>query len=396
LLARAAGGTISKLDSWREFYALEARPLGRGGQAEVFKAKDRTTAEFVALKRVLSSDSDALARMRREIEVQLELRHQHIMPVLRHAEDFTWYTMPLAHRALKDVPTPMPDIEIATVARSISLGLQAAHSLQFVHRDITPANILDIGTTEVHWVVSDWGLVRRRGQTTIVNTARGEFGTAGFAAPEMWIDAHEADHLADIFGLGRVVAWAATGTPPIPNVSLVPPGRWKRLVESTTALDPTHRCQSMAEVLELLGGEATAAPRDVIDGVPEVITAIIRAEAEKSFPDNYSTQHYQLQRETEAWRQLQALAYDDVPLKVMTLIREDAAAQFPRAFTTQLYQIDQQVKAFRSLRDFRDPMVPSTVFDSIQDAARRSFPRSYSTQLYQLQRELESWKALRG
>jgi len=382
------------MGDWREFYALEARPLGRGGQAEVFKARDRQTGEHVALKRILSDDADALARMRREIEVQTDLRHQNIVPVIRHSAQFAWYAMPLAVRALRDLTPPLTNEVILTVANDVCLGLEAAHARQFVHRDITPANILDIGGDPPVWAISDWGLVRRHGRTTATPTQPGEFGTAGFAAPEVWADAHRADHRADIYGVGRVVAWCATGQLPIPNVSLVPPGRWKRFVERTTAQDPAHRCQQVSEVLALLSGEPAHTSRGAIAGIPDAVAAIIRSEAEKDFPDNYSTRRYQIQRETGSWHGLQALQYEDVPATILAGIVEDAVAQFPRNFSTRLYQINREVTAFRALRDFSDASLPSTVLDNIVASARRDFPRNFSTQLYQIQREISAWKEL--
>ena len=372
------------MKGWRQFYALEARPLGRGGQAEVFRARDRQTGECVALKRVLSGNTEGLSRMRREIEVQSQLNHQNIIPVIRHSEEFTWYTMPLAARALKDLIPPLRDDVILAIARCVCLGLEAAHARQFVHRDITPGNILDIGGNPAVWAISDWGLVRRRGQTTAPPTQAGEFGTAGFAAPETWADAHHVDHRADLYSIGRVIAWCATGKNPIPNVSLVPSGRWKQLVEKTTAHDPAHRCQRVSEVLSLLSGGPTPTSRDPVAGLSDAVAEIIRSEAEKDFQDNYSTRRYQIQRETESWNRLQALQYDDIPATVLAEIVEDAAARFPRNFSTRLYQVNREVTAFRAVRAFSDASVPSTVLDNIVAAARRDFPRSFSTQLYQI------------
>jgi len=208
---------------WKQFYALEPNPIGRGGQAEVFRALERHSEATVALKRLITSSSDGVARMRREIEVQQRLTHPRIMPVLRHGDDYTWYSMPLARRSLKDLHPPLSDPIIQGVVSASVEALIAAHQLGYVHRDITPSNLLDTASADdPYWVISDWGLVRRHGLTTLTRTQAGEFGTAGFAAPETWVDAHSADERADLYSLGRVVAWAATGVVPIPNVPLVP------------------------------------------------------------------------------------------------------------------------------------------------------------------------------
>src|ERR1700674_3491308 len=112
--------------TYKEFYALDAKPLGIGGQAEVFKARDRKTGRLVALKRALSELPDDLARMRREITVQKALRHPHIMPVIRHSSRFSWYTMPLARLSLRDLTVPVDDPVIIAVARAAAEALVAA------------------------------------------------------------------------------------------------------------------------------------------------------------------------------------------------------------------------------------------------------------------------------
>lgn len=93
--------------SQKEKYILNHRPLGEGGQAKVFMARDRVTGEIVALKRVPPRDSDAIARMRREIEVQTKIKHPNIMPVLDHSQNYHWYTMPLANKILGKLEPPL-------------------------------------------------------------------------------------------------------------------------------------------------------------------------------------------------------------------------------------------------------------------------------------------------
>ena len=65
-------------------YILEPSPIGLGGQAEVFVARHRYTGEIVAFKRVLKElqyNEEAMARMRREIDVQTSIKHLNVMPV---------------------------------------------------------------------------------------------------------------------------------------------------------------------------------------------------------------------------------------------------------------------------------------------------------------------------
>lgn len=381
--------------TYKAFYSLDARPLGMGGQAEVFRARDRKTGEFVALKRSLSDLPDDLARMRREITVQQALTHPRVMPVIQHSVRYSWYTMPLARQSLEAMTAPVDDAVIIAVARAGAEALIAAHAHGYIHRDITPSNLLDIGPQTSHWVLSDWGLVRRHGLTTQVRTRSGEFGTMGFAAPETWTTAHDADHLADIYGLGRVVAWCATGSIPIPNVPLVPDGRWRRLVEGATAHRPQDRYQSAEILLAVLNRlEQPKERHHEVAGLPDDVISSIRAEAEAGFPNDYTTRKYRIDQEIEAWRSLQNLDFADVPPSVFTSIVSEATSSFPRDFSTRLSRVNQEVESWRELRDLHLPSVPSGVVEKILAAARSTFPRDFSTQLYRLRQELNAWREL--
>lgn len=231
--------------------------MGKGGQAEVFQARDKLTNNTVAFKRVITKDIDSIARLKREIEVQESLKHPNIMPVLDHSTAYHWYTMPLAVRVLGQLLTPIDDQTLLEIVNDCATGLLVAHQKGYVHRDLSPNNIFQLkdDNEELHWVISDWGLVRRHGQTSVVRTPAGhQFGTAGFSAPESWIDAHTADNRADIYSLGRIVSWCLTGKWPSPNIPLYPEGKWYEFVLSTTMPDLSQRVQNMNDVFKLLGG----------------------------------------------------------------------------------------------------------------------------------------------
>ena len=169
---------------------------------------------MVALKRIINrNDDEAIARMRREIEVQTSLIYPNVMPILDYSTSYVWYTMPIAAQVLGKLKTPIDENLIFNIVNDCAQGLLASHSMGYIHRDITPNNIFLVNDDNgERWVVSDWGLVRQQGNTTVVRTFPGqEFGTAGFAAPELWEDAHNADGRADVYSLGRVVAWCLTG-----------------------------------------------------------------------------------------------------------------------------------------------------------------------------------------
>ncbi len=177
------------------------------------------------------------------------------MPVLDHSDFYVWYTMPIADKIVGKLPVPIDDMTLLQIVEDCANGLMVAHEKGCIHRDLTPNNILFISVgSDARWVISDWGLVRRRRQTTVVRTAYGQLlGTEGFAAPEMYTDPHNADERADVYSLGRVVAWSITGEWPTPNIPLLPKGKWSDFVRITTELDLARRARDMTSVLELAG-----------------------------------------------------------------------------------------------------------------------------------------------
>lgn len=241
-------------------YALEPKPMGIGGQAEVFRACDKRTNQIVAFKRLLPNlrmDQDAVARMRREIDVQSGITHPNIMPILDYSEHYYWYTMPLAEKSLMDMLTPIEYMKILQIIEEIASGLEFAHQMGNIHRDITPRNILELKSADnnTRWVISDWGLVRRIGHTSVVRTSPGyKYGTEGFSAPESGVDAHLIDARADVYSLGRVVAWCVSGNWPLQNIPLCPDGPLQDFILKTTRLYPHERVADMSEVLRMLEG----------------------------------------------------------------------------------------------------------------------------------------------
>jgi serine/threonine protein kinase len=98
-------------------------------------------------------------------------------------------------------------------------------------------------------------------------------GTAGFAAPETYdVDAHLVDERADVYSLGRVVAWLLTGRWPAPNRPLRPEGPLRGFIEECTDLDPSRRPATMIELrarLEELTSEPPTSARGQVQSLLE-------------------------------------------------------------------------------------------------------------------------------
>lgn len=243
----------------RTNYRLDRAPLAEpGGQGEVFRAIHKPSGVPVAMKRALSRTEDALARMRREIDVARALEgHRRVMPVLDASPEGEWFVMPLAKATAADRHAQLQaDEPLRRLITALCGGLAAAHEVGWVHRDIKPENILLL---DKRWVVADWGLGRRpRGETTVDGRTRtGVFiGSERFSAPELAGDAHEATYAADVYSVGQIIGWAVTGQLPLPFRPLIPgSGPWRGVVRAATQPDPSRRPLSIAALLELIESE---------------------------------------------------------------------------------------------------------------------------------------------
>ncbi|GGY93608.1 serine/threonine protein kinase [Streptomyces poonensis] len=245
----------------RKDFALDPQPIARGGQATVFGAVHKPTGARVAFKKLGSRLPDAHARMRREVEAAcLFGGHPHVLPVLDWSLSYDWFVMPpadgTARHLAEELSEPAAARELVT---AMCTALREPHRQGWVHRDLKPDNLLRF---DDRWVVADWGLGRRpRGQTTHPRRTQVgvRFGTEGFAAPELAVDAHTAGPAADVYSIGQIIGWALTGTWPQQNVPLLPPsGPWRTIVRAATLHDPDRRVATVDALLAMVTAEFDA------------------------------------------------------------------------------------------------------------------------------------------
>jgi Protein kinase domain len=213
------------------------RILGYGGSGMVLEALDPLLKRTVAIK-ILSPwtvlDDETRERFLREAQSAAALAHENVVAI--HAVeqiDGTPFLVlefvageTLHQRVQREGKLPLADV--IRIGVQVARGLAAAHRQGLVHRDIKPANILLIEETH-RAKIADFGLAKATGDDGLTMTGT-LLGTPEFMSPEQALR-QEPDERSDLFSLGAVLYFAATG---------VSPFRGESLFET---LDNVRRCQ---------------------------------------------------------------------------------------------------------------------------------------------------------
>jgi serine/threonine protein kinase len=157
---------------------------------------------------------------------------------------------------------------VLALAAGLAEGLLAIHAAGLVHRDLKPSNVLmaDDGPR-----VIDFGISRAMEASSVTSTGM-VVGSPGFMSPEQ-AEGHEVGPPSDVFSLGAVLAFAATGEGPFgsgssaaliyrlvhnpPDLNRVPI-ETRSLIERCLAKDPSRRPSPHQLLTEL--GDACLAP----------------------------------------------------------------------------------------------------------------------------------------
>lgn len=245
--------------------------LGRGGVAEVYRARDRVLDRDVAVKLLRESvdDSDR-ARFLGEARVLAQLSHVGLVTVLDAGTtgDRPYLVMELVEgptlaAVLRDGPLPLD--RVADVGAQVAGALAYAHEQGVVHRDVKPANVLlgDRGFVKL----ADFGIARLIGDTVRHTRTGTSIGTPAYLAPEQ-VTGSAVGPPADVYALGLTLLEAATGERAFPGTPTeaamarlhrppaIPadlPATWRSLVAAMTATDPEARPTAAAAAEQLAG-----------------------------------------------------------------------------------------------------------------------------------------------
>ncbi|KEI45909.1 serine/threonine protein kinase [Saccharopolyspora rectivirgula] len=244
--------------------------LGSGAMGSVFLGRSRG-GRIVAVKVIradLAEDPEFRERFRREVAMARSVGGLWTAAVVdadTEAEQ-PWLATeyvpgPTLHQAVAE-HGPLPEQAVRTLGAGLAEALSAIHRAGLVHRDLKPANVL-LGPDGPR--VIDFGIARATTSTSL--TATGMFlGTPGYFSPEQTLG-DEVGPPSDVFSLGAVLAFAATGSGPFgeestanllyrvahtePDLSQVPAGL-QPLIAACLAKDPSVR-PTPEQILDQLG-----------------------------------------------------------------------------------------------------------------------------------------------
>jgi serine/threonine-protein kinase len=206
--------------------------LGHGAMGSVFRARDPSMDRIVALKTILAvalaSDQGAEYRQRfyREARAAGALAHPGIVAVfdVGEHEGVPFLVMEFVRGHTLDFA--MKKGERASLERVCEIGEQIAEALGYahrngvIHRDIKPANIL-LTSREAYGTerpkITDFGVAKLAAGG--VTTTGQMLGTPAFMPPEQFTGV-PIDGRADLFSLGVILYWMATGEQPFPGETM--------------------------------------------------------------------------------------------------------------------------------------------------------------------------------
>ena len=197
--------------------------IGQGGMGQVFKAVHNVMGRECAVKvlpRDKSTEESRLA-FAREIRLQAGLDSPYVVRAFDAGQDgnvhylVTEYVPGTDLRRLIRNNGPLQMHHAAKIVSQAAMGLQYAHELGLVHRDVKPGNILV--TPDGHAKVSDIGMATWSMSPDDDPRAGKIVGTADYLSPEQIRNPRAVGPSSDIYGLGCTLYYAVTGKVPFPG-----------------------------------------------------------------------------------------------------------------------------------------------------------------------------------
>lgn len=258
-------------------YRVEER-LDQGGMGRVFRGVEIGTGENVAIKVILpemAEDDKVAAMFRREARTLRQLHHDAIVRYFAYVppdENLNLHALVMGFiegTKLSDTIKERGALDrdqVIELTMRLADGLDRAHNIGVVHRDLSPDNVMLQGGDISKAVLIDFGISRSDNvkEATIGNEFAGKLK---YVSPEqMGAFGGQAEGPSDVYSLGLLMIGMLTGTPmpmgtnfveavqkrqSVPDLSFLPE-EFQGLIAHMLQPDPKDRLPSMAAVIEEL------------------------------------------------------------------------------------------------------------------------------------------------
>jgi serine/threonine-protein kinase len=282
--------------------------IGQGAMGLVYRAYHAQLARTGAVKvmQAIAPDSDSIARFRREAQAIAQMRHPNILNVFDFGEHEGMPYMIVEYVPGGSLANRLNQGQVDHAAalkylRGIAAGLDHAHSLGIIHRDVKPANVLlERDDTPV---LADFGLAKLLQSSSLKSMTGVTTGTPAYMSPEQ-VTGAQVGPPADRYSLATIAYEMLTGSipfdgeglmevlyaqvhrePPLPsarNSSLSP--QVDAVIMRGLAKDPAARWESCTAFVDALAAALAAkaepaAARTVVMAPPVASTIPLAAAA---------------------------------------------------------------------------------------------------------------------
>lgn len=191
--------------------------------AVVYRGRDTALDREVAIKVLhphLAQAAESRARFSREARAVARLAHPSIVEIYDYAGDGApeayLVTEFIRGRTLlsfaQEVGFANPEVGLL-VGRTLADALAHAHAAGVIHRDLKPENVMVQEGERPAVKLTDFGIARILASDERMTMTGALVGSPNHMAPEI-IEGKEADERSDLFSLGTILYWLATGQLP--------------------------------------------------------------------------------------------------------------------------------------------------------------------------------------
>lgn len=204
--------------------------IGSGGMSSVYLAEHMKMHDLRAIKVLPQSKlgkSSYLARFQQEAKAIASLNHPNVVRAHDIDNEGNTHYIVMEYVDGDDLQTivkkkgPLPFDKVADYIAQAAHGLQHAHDIGLIHRDVKPANVLINSKGKVKLLDLGLALFSDDSQASLTMDFNDKvLGTADYLAPEQALNSHKVDHRADLYGLGCTMYFLLTGQAPFPDGSI--------------------------------------------------------------------------------------------------------------------------------------------------------------------------------